>query len=208
MTTSSITPAYRIETPRLVLRCWEPRDAALLKTAIDENLDHLQPWMPWAVDEPTDLDTKVAALRRFRSDFDADREYIYAIFNADESVVLGGTGFDPREGNALEIGYWIHVAHLNRGFATEAAAALTQAAFALHHAERLEIHCDPANVRSAAVPRKLGYTHEATLRRRIPHPGHPLRDDMIWTLLPEEYPATLAAGLELTAYDAAGHRLI
>src|SRR5262245_54443650 len=28
---SPVTPPYRIETSRLVIRCWEPRDALLLK---------------------------------------------------------------------------------------------------------------------------------------------------------------------------------
>jgi len=37
-------PAYRIHTSRLVLRCWHPQDAPLLKAAIDTNLEHLRPW--------------------------------------------------------------------------------------------------------------------------------------------------------------------
>ena len=34
-------PAYGIVTDRLVLRCYEPRDAPALKAAVDANLDHL-----------------------------------------------------------------------------------------------------------------------------------------------------------------------
>jgi RimJ/RimL family protein N-acetyltransferase len=34
---------------------------------------------------------------------------------------------------------------------------LTEAAFGLESVERVEIHCDEANRRSAAVPRRLGY---------------------------------------------------
>ena len=49
-------PPYRIETERLVLRCWDPRDAPLLKDAIDSSLDHLRPWMPWAREEPKPLE--------------------------------------------------------------------------------------------------------------------------------------------------------
>jgi hypothetical protein len=44
--TSGQGPAYRIHTHRLVLRCWQPTDAPLLKAAIDVNLEHLRPWMP------------------------------------------------------------------------------------------------------------------------------------------------------------------
>ncbi|HEV8114047.1 MAG TPA: hypothetical protein VGR31_14845 [Planctomycetota bacterium] len=31
-------PAYRIETDRLVLRCFDPNDAVLLKSAVDASL--------------------------------------------------------------------------------------------------------------------------------------------------------------------------
>ena len=49
-------PAYRIVTPRLVIRCWDPRDAQLAKEAIDSSLDHLRPWLPWAHHEPQTIE--------------------------------------------------------------------------------------------------------------------------------------------------------
>ena len=62
-------PAYRIETPRLVLRCWEPRDADLLGEAIVASLAHLRPWMPWVAGEPLPAEERVAKLRRWRAAF-------------------------------------------------------------------------------------------------------------------------------------------
>ena len=203
-------PAYRIVTRRLVIRCWSPRDASLLQEAIAQSLDHLLPWMPWARREHEEnLETKVQRLRRFRADFDLDRDYFYAIFSADESKVLGGTGLHTRAGEgAREIGYWIHAHHLRKGFATEAAAGLTRVAFEVDRVRRVEIHCDPANHVSASVPRKLGFTHEATLRLRgLTVDGKP-RDSMIWSLLSEEYPAAPAATAELEAHDSLGRRLL
>ena len=58
---------YRIETERLVIRCYEPRDASLLKEAIDSSLEHLRPWMPWAHQEPQTLEQKMELIRRFRA---------------------------------------------------------------------------------------------------------------------------------------------
>ncbi|MGI8886006.1 MAG: hypothetical protein ACR2G9_03745 [Gaiellaceae bacterium] len=52
-------PPYRIVSERLVIRCWEPLDAPLVKEAIDSSLEHLQPWMPWARAEPQELSEKV-----------------------------------------------------------------------------------------------------------------------------------------------------
>jgi RimJ/RimL family protein N-acetyltransferase len=111
--------ACRIKTDRLLVRCYSPEDASKLKEAVDASLDHLRPWMSWAKDEPTELDTKVELLRRFRGNFDLGTDFVYGIFSADGSVVLGGTGFHPRVGpNALEIGYWIREDSIGKGFAT------------------------------------------------------------------------------------------
>jgi RimJ/RimL family protein N-acetyltransferase len=208
MADTTPTPAYRIETERLVIRCWEPRDAPLIKAAIDSSLDHLRPWLPWAWDDPQPLEQKVELLRTFRGRFDLGEDYIYAIFNRDETEVLGGSGLHMRRGpKAREIGYWISAAHVGRGIATETSAALTKVAFEHDGVERVEIHCDPGNVASASIPAKLGYTHEAT-RRRLPvgRNGEP-RDTMIWTIFADEYPASPSASMKIEAFDAAGRRI-
>ncbi|MCX7671857.1 MAG: GNAT family N-acetyltransferase [Anaerolineae bacterium] len=199
-------PAYRVVTPRLVLRCWQPADAPLLKVAVDISIEHLRPWMPWAANEPTDLDAKIALLRRWRGQFDLGQDFVYGIFNRTETEVLGSTGLHTRAGPAArEIGYWVRADRLNRGIATEAAAALTRVAFEVEGVDRVEIHCDAENVRSAAVPRKLGFMHEATLRKR--RFGDKLRDTMVWTLFADEYPASAAARVPIAAFDVIGRQI-
>ncbi len=200
-------PVYRIETPHLVIRCWNPTDAPLLHKAIQDNLEHLSVWMPWIKEEPISLTARIELMRRFRSDFDQSQDFVYGIFSRDETEVLGGTGLHPRVGpQAIEIGYWIHHAYTNRGLATEAASALTQVAFVVHQYKRVEIHCAPENNHSAAIPRKLGFQHEATMRDRIMDAGGGLRDTMIWTMLPKEYYNSPITDLCIHMYDAGGRK--
>jgi len=209
MSTAEFSPAYRIHTQRLVVRCWNPEDAPLLKATIEASVEHLRPWMPWAKNEPTDLQAKIDLLRLFRGNFDLGQDFVYGILSRDESQVLGGSGLHTRVGEgALEIGYWIHADHLNQGFATEASAALTKVAFEVNGVDRVEIHCDPENVRSAAVPRKLGFGHEATLRRRLAQEGGELSDLMFWALFADEYPASAAAKAEVEAFDVVGQKIL
>jgi RimJ/RimL family protein N-acetyltransferase len=201
-------PAYRVHTRRLVIRCWHPRDAALMKKAVDASLEHLKPWMPWAHDEAEDLEKKIARLREFRGKFDLGQDYVYAIFNQDETEVLGGTGLHTRAGQgAREIGYWIHQDYVNQGLATESTAALVRVAFEIDQVQRVIIHCNPENVRSAAIPARLGFTHEAILKQRMLFLDR-LKDEMIWTLFSEDYPGSPAAQAELQAYDAAGRQIL
>jgi RimJ/RimL family protein N-acetyltransferase len=90
----------------LLIRCWDPRDAPLLKEAVDSSLDHLRPWAHWAHDEPSSLEEKVQLIRGFRGRFDLGQDFAYAIFASNDSEVLGGTGLHTRVGDgALEIGY-------------------------------------------------------------------------------------------------------
>ena len=196
---------YRIETPRLILRCWAPADEPLLAAAVSESLEHLRPWMPWAHQEPITSEARVQLLRKFRGHFDTDRDFVYGIFNRDESAVFGGTGLHPRIGEgAREIGYWIHVNQVNRGYATEACAALANVAFRIDGIRRIEIRCDPQNHASAAVPRKLGFKHEGTLRDQAVGVNGEPRDTMIWSLLATDH---VALTLDVAAFDACGAKL-
>ncbi len=196
---------YKIQTPRLVIRCWQPGDAAAMKEALDTSLEHIRPWLPFAKDEPQTLEQKVELIRHFRGNFDRDKDYTMGIFDAEDKLCLGGCGLHTRIGKgALEIGYWIRASHINQGLATEMAAALTRAAFDFHGVDRVEIHCDPLNERSAAVPRKLGYLHEATLKNRAKDSGGNPRDTMIWTMFRSMYEESTLAKIEMAAFDVTG----
>jgi len=200
-------PPYRIVTERLVLRSWEPRDAPLLKEAVDSSIDHLLPWMPWAEHEPQSLEDKVALLRQFRGKFDLGQDFTYGIFTPDEEQAVGGTGLHTRIGDdAFEIGYWIRASRAGEGLATESTAALTRVAFELTDVDRIEIRCEPENERSRAIPRKLGYREEATLRRRLRHPEP--RDVVVYSLFRDDFGSSPAATAVVEAYDALGTRVL
>ena len=204
-----IGPAYRIVTPRLVIRCYNPCDAPLLEDAVQSSIENLRPWMPWVESEPEALQIKVERLRHFRANFDLGVDFIYGIFNADETRLLGGTGLHTRVGpQAREIGYWVRTDSLHQGIATEGTAALTRVAFEVDRVCRVELHIDPNNWRSAAVPKKLGFQHEGTLRQRLQRSEKPWADEMVWTLLAGEYPTSPAASAALQAYNAINERLL
>ncbi len=198
-------PIYRIETKRLILRCYNPSDARLLADSVSESVEHLKPWMPWAHNEPEPFEEKVKRVQYFRGRFDQQQDYVYGVFNREETRLLGGTGLHTRLGeDQLEIGYWIHKDFVNQGLATESTAALVKVAFEIIHVHRIEIHCDPANHASAAVPRKLGFTCEGTLRKKTRFLND-WSDSMVWGLLESEYPNSPAAQTEIKAFDALGN---
>lgn len=163
-------PPTSIDTERLTLRWWDEPDAAALAVAVAESLDHLRPWMPWAASEPMSVADRAALIRRWRADAESGGDAVYGVFLA--GTPIGGTGFHRRRGpGTLEIGYWIHVDHTGRGYATELSRALTCTAFTLAGIEHVEIHHDRANAASGAVPRSLGYRLVSEQRRPVEAPA-------------------------------------
>ena len=201
-------PAYRIETKRLVVRCYDPSDAPLLAESVTESLEHLRPWMPWVYNEPEPIEEKVQRLKLFRGNFDLGQNFTYGIFNLEGTKLIGGTGLHTRlGGNELEIGYWIHKDYINQGLVTESTAALVKVAFEFIHVHRLEIHCDPENFASAAIPRKLGFTHEGTLRAKTRFLDG-WSDSMIWGLLETDYPGSPSSKAEIKVFEANGQQVL
>jgi RimJ/RimL family protein N-acetyltransferase len=202
-------PAYRIVSERLVIRCWDPRDAVPLKRAVDSSLPHLRPWLPWASNEPTPLDQKVAWLRKCRGEFDLGLDYSYGVFSKDESEVIGGAGLHLRQGmNVREIGYWVSSAHCRKGYATELTRALTRVGFEVDSAARIELRLWPENRPSRKIAEGLGFVSEGTLRRISRDvDGRPC-DVHVFALLRDDYECSPLPNLPLRALDVAGHDLL
>lgn len=200
-----LAKTYTIETERLLIRCYQPKDAVLLKKSVDESLDHLLPWMPWAENEPEPLQNKIEKIRRWRGQFDLGEDYTFGIFNKEEKVLIGSTGLHTRLGEgAREIGYWINTNYLRQGYALETVKALTKVGFAIEQLERIEIHCTPNNTRSQNIPKKLGYFHEATLKHRTVDTSGNQRDIMIWTMFKGDYNTSPITSFPIKAFDVAG----
>ena len=125
--------------------------------------------------------------------------------------MLGGTGLHTRLGEgALEIGYWVAAdvdrPGLSRPRLTRRADACRRSSTSASTASTIRV--DPDNERSEKVPRKLGFTQEATLRRRLPTKrGSDLRDVNVWTMFAAELASSPCVQHEYVAYDALGRQL-
>ena len=148
----------RIELPDAVLRPFRTSDADALARAVGESLEHLRPWMPWANNGSAEPDFQRRRLVAVVQQWNRGDEYQYGLFDPDETRVLGSFGLMTRRGrSSLEIGYWVHVDATGRGHATRAAAALTDVALTVRGVRQVLIYTDEANVRSAAIPKRLGF---------------------------------------------------
>lgn len=199
-------PAWRVHTERLVLRPWAVEDSLDLLRLRLANERHLAPWMPWARTTPT-ADELLQSISQWTAAFAAGDDWPYGVFLPD-GTPIGSCGLHPRVHHVLEIGYWIGAEHEGKGYVTELSGALTRLALETRRVQAVEIHCDPKNARSAAVPARLGFRHVATLpARQVDAHGRP-RDSMVWSMSRDDLAGTAASAVVASAWDGLGRRLI
>ncbi|KUL38713.1 acetyltransferase [Streptomyces sp. NRRL F-4489] len=159
-------PAERFTSGAAELRRWHPDDLDTLVRVVEESLDHLRPWMPWAAGQ--DRAQSAGFLARCEEEWETGQAFNYAVTTA--GSVIGSCGLMRRIGpGGLEAGYWLHPGWTGRGLATMTAAGLVDQAFRLPGTGRVEIHHDAANTASGAVARRLGFTEA----ERRPAPDGP-----------------------------------
>lgn len=175
----------QLETERLILRGPLAGDGEKIRTAVIASHAELKQWMPWAVNIPSEEEYEVI-VRKGRVRFLAHEDLWLLLVHKESGDIIGGSGLHRIEWEVpkFEIGYWLDTRHTGKGYVTEAVQAITAFAFSHLNAERVEIMCDSHNVRSAAVPRRLGFTHEATLRRDSRHHlTQELRDTFLFAMI-------------------------
>lgn len=173
-----------IRTERLLIRTPRPEDAPALWEAIDESREHLAPWIHWLPHYRTPRDAE-HFIEGAGLDFATRRELFLGMYALDEpGRFLGGTGFHNIEWEipAFEIGYWLRASAVGRGLMAEAVAAQTAFVVERFGAKRVAITCDAANERSAAVPRRLGFTEEGHLRNAGLTPTGAVRDTLVFAV--------------------------
>jgi ribosomal-protein-serine acetyltransferase len=171
------------ETRRLLLRCPRDGDGVLIHEAVEESYPELHGVMYWAR-APARLEECEGNARLARARYLARKDMWLLLFRREDGRLVGSSGLHNPDWSVpkFEIGYWMRTSETGKGYATEAVAGITRFAFEHLNAVRVEIQCDARNERSAAVPRRLGYELEGTLRSHRRAPDGTLADTLLFAL--------------------------
>jgi len=149
-----------ISTPRLLIRKFREEDAPALYAYLSNPLIYrFEPGETVTLAEAR----QIAHQRALGPDF-------WAVALNDSEQLVGHLYFsqiEPPELLTWELGYIFNPDFQNRGYATEAAAALVGYGFAHWSIHRVVAHCNPENTASWRVMEKIGMQREGYFRQNI-----------------------------------------
>jgi RimJ/RimL family protein N-acetyltransferase len=160
-----VEPLGELLTERLKLRAPKRADSAALDEAIQETLDELVLWLPWARPGHSLGDTR-RYLRGARSARNRRQAFEFVIEDQGDGRLLGMVSLHRidwmrRSGG---IGYWVRRSEWGRGIAPEAARAMLDVAFIECGLHRVEVLVAPENKPSQRVVDKVGFVREGVAR--------------------------------------------
>ncbi len=146
------------------LRLVEPRHCEEIFALVDKNRAHLRRWMPWV-----DGSRSVEDVRKWQQtaaeQFAKNNGFHAGIWW--QGKMVGAIGFHAMDWThrKTSIGYWLDEASQGKGLMTAACRAMTRHALGELKLNRVEIRCAVENERSRAIPKRLGFSEEGTLRQ-------------------------------------------
>jgi ribosomal-protein-serine acetyltransferase len=168
------------------LRLLGRADAEELHELIEANRSYLSRWMPWAGRQS--FEDTLGFISRTEEQLAANDGFQAAIVRGEEIVgVIGYIGVDWQN-RSTHLGYWLGERHQGRGTMTAAVRTLTGHALSVWELNRVEIRVAPENRRSGAIPERLGFRREGTLRQAQLVDGRYL-DLVVHSLLAEDWRA-------------------
>lgn len=171
----------------IILREFVHGDADAVFASAMANLDHLMEFMFWMKPNYSIADAKVFVAQSI-VDAEQKKSLNFGIFRGDKFIgSIGFPNFD-REAKATEIGYWIDRDEEGKGIVSQACKLLIDYAFNEMKMNRIQIRCVAENLRSAAIPVRLGFVKEGVLRQSQFRNGK-LHDFVIYGLLVSEWKA-------------------
>jgi RimJ/RimL family protein N-acetyltransferase len=149
---------------------------------VDQDRERLRVFLPW-VDATTSAEVEAEYIKMTHASWEKGKLFDYGLFERKTGVYMGNVGVHniAWAHDRCEFGYWILSGFEGKGFVSEAIGALEAVCFGLGF-HRLEIRCSSHNPRSAAIPGRLGYSLDGTLKEDTIEQGV-YRDTLVFAKL-------------------------
>lgn len=148
----------------LSLKLIEGKDSEKIFELTEHSREYLREWLPW-LDTTTKVDDTEAFIKMSLQGFVEGASLQTVILYHGQAVGLAGFNQINRANQTAYIGYWLAEDYQGNGIMTRVAQALTDYAFTELKLNKVEIRAAVENTKSRAVPERLGFVQEGTIRQ-------------------------------------------
>lgn len=141
----------------------EIKDAERLFNLINKNRDHISEWLQFP-SITISVDDSKTFIERTRLKFAKEEGYWLGIWHENDLVGSIGYLYMDQENKKTEIGYWLGKEYEGKGLVSKSIKVLMNYAFNELQLNKIEIGVATNNVKSRAIPEKLGFKNEGELR--------------------------------------------
>ncbi|MNI01097.1 putative ribosomal N-acetyltransferase YdaF [compost metagenome] len=145
------------------LRLIEVRDAEGVYDQIHRNREYLTQWLPWA--SVSTLEGTKEFIQSELNRYAHNNGFNCGIFYLNTFIGCVGTHAIDWNNKKTSLGYWMGEAYQGRGIMTDAVRSLIEFGFQGLGLNRIEIRACTDNFKSRAIPERLGFIHEGTIRQ-------------------------------------------
>ncbi|MEF2965345.1 GNAT family protein [Paenibacillus sp. M1] len=149
---------------RIALKILELRDAEEVFHLTDGNREHLRQWLPW-VDGTVSVEQTKNFIKSSLEQFADNNGFNLGIVYGNKIAGCIGVHSIDWNNRKTSIGYWIGEEYQGKGIMTSSCRGLINYIFNDLHLNRVEIRAAVFNSKSRAVPERLNFTNEGTVRQ-------------------------------------------
>lgn len=152
---------------------------------VDNNRVFLKEWLPW-VDGKNTVEEFESSIEKWRNKYISNTGINAGIFFKEELVGMIAFPEIDWKGKKTSFGYWLSPDFEGKGIVGSCVKVLTSYAFKTLNLNRVEISCAEDNLRSRALPEKLGFIKEGILRDNYYLNGR-LHNLVVYSLLKSDW---------------------
>ncbi|WP_066068241.1 GNAT family N-acetyltransferase [Neobacillus soli] len=167
------------------LQLFQPHHALALYQLVEENREHLREWMPWvdSMNSPYHFESIIPVwLSQFAESSGLNVGILY------KGELVGSIGLTQLDwyNSMTSIGYYLAKKAEGHGVITRSVKALLNYSFFKLGLNRVEIRCGVKNIKSQAIPERLGFIKEGIIRDGEQLNGH-FHDLFIYSMLSQDW---------------------
>jgi ribosomal-protein-serine acetyltransferase len=169
----------------LAIRSWNVKDALLLFKLVDDNREILKKWLAWVPGVKEVEDSRKFILKCLK-EYKEKTALEMGLWRNGRLIGCIGLHHIEKDNKKASLGYWLSKNSQGKGVMTLAIKALVHYGFNKLNLNRIDLKIGKENVKSRAIPERLGFKQEGIMRDDV-YVDNRFVDHVVYSVLKKEW---------------------